>query len=142
MADRFGFQFPKTILPEQWVLGGSVSLGVTGVATGSLPIWMSSISPTGAANPTGASIGMYTVSLTDSWNAAPSVKADIRCAPAAGLPGGTLNTLAVKVIAVDVAVKKQIVLQVIDVANSGTATTPTSGQALDLLLFLSNNSSL
>lgn len=64
MADRYGFQFTKALVPEVFLLDGYMSAGPDGyvdVSNGTdvLPIWMLSI--------TRNSTGNYTVVTTDTW---------------------------------------------------------------------------
>ena len=71
MADRYGFQFTKALVPEVFILDGYVgAVEASGLLTGdTLPIWMSSI----VRNST----GNYTVTLTDLWIGIPYVHVDV-----------------------------------------------------------------
>ena len=150
MADRWGFQFPKTILPERWVLGGNVAVATGGV-TGPLPIWVSSLGCTGVpANPSGLFTGVYDLTLTDSWNGLEFFDAKVVAVATGsiGVSGGDFaggvannNKLHVQVIAYDVVVSKQIVFQVTDSTTGLGAAVPV-GARLMLFAMLSNNSSL
>ena len=91
MADRYGFQFTKTLHPERWHLDGAVQIGTGGVSTSPLPIWISSVGATGVpANPSGLFTGIYDITLTDSWNALAFVGAQVVAVPTGsiGVSGG------------------------------------------------------
>ena len=64
MADRFGQQFIKSLVPDVTILDGYMSAGPDGYVdltngTDTLPIWMKSISRT--------STGLYVVVMKDTW---------------------------------------------------------------------------
>jgi len=147
MADFAGFQFPKTFNPERVLADAALTLGVTGVPTGSgtgagLPMWITSVTPTGSANPTGASIGMYTVNLRYPF-AGGTVSASMQDSPvgSTAAAGGTADQLIAKVVSVDTVVQKRIVLQVIN-CTTGSATTPTPGTVLIIQATFANSTAI
>lgn len=133
MADRYGFQFTKTLVPETFLLDGYLTVGVSGAVTSaSLPIWMASI--------TRNSTGNYTVVLTDLWTSLTSVQVDTLadndptdvtiCKVVSKTPGsvsGTTTTAA------------QFVFQV---TSGGSAADPQNNGALMFDLNVKNSNSL
>lgn len=95
MADRYGYQFTKTLAPEIFGLQGYVQVatgigGITGAQiqqTGTnLPIWMKSL--------TRSSLGTYILTLTDTWCDFPFIGISLVAAQATSalpIPPGSLG---------------------------------------------------
>ena len=128
MADRYGFQFTKALVPEVFLLDGYMSAGPDGYVdvtngTDTLPIWMSSI----VRNST----GNYTVVLTDTWAGLPLVSVET-------LGAGATDHLMAHVFSVTTSGFSFV----LENTTTGTATDLTTGGGIQFKIKVGNSTSL
>lgn len=135
MAQRFGFQFSKTLAPEVFLLDGYVNIGATGAVgalDNKLSLWVKSI--------TRNSTGNYTVVLTDLWDSLGLVQAEVISNNSATdysmvkvvsfQPGSVATTSPFATTTASI---------VIQVSSGGSAADPPSGGGIQFLVLAHNN---
>jgi hypothetical protein len=128
MADRYGFQFTKALVPEVFLLDGYMSAGPDGYVdvtngTDTFPVWMSSI----VRNST----GNYTVVLTDTWSTLPLVSVET-------LGAGATDHLMAHVFSVTTSGFSFV----LENTTTGTATDLTTGGGIQFKVKVGNSTSL